>query len=96
MVQIALIAVAGLLAGTLAAILIAPVLYFYRSRRQWIADMMTKLAIVVSMFIILRSCLTSMVGWAHGFKSSPPPILKFLLFAFYIAFVAALFIGRSR
>jgi arylsulfatase A-like enzyme len=96
LVQLALMAVVGLLAGTLATIVIAPVLWFYKTRRQWIADVVTKLAIVASVFVILRSSLASMVGWAHGFKSLPSSTLKVLLVAFYLAFAASLFIRKSR
>jgi arylsulfatase A-like enzyme len=95
-VQIVLVAVLGLLAGTLATVLIAPLLWFSKTRREWIADIVTKLAIVGAVFVILRSCLASLVGWANGFKSPPPPILKLLLLIFYVAFAVALFFRRSR
>ena len=96
LVHIALVAVLGLLVGTLATVLIVPLLWLGKARREWIADLVTKLAVVGAVFLILRSCLTSMVGWANGFKSSPPPIMKVLLLIFYVAFAAALCSRRSR
>jgi len=96
LVQIALVSVVGLLAGTIATLVIAPVLWFSRTRRERIADIVTKLAVAAAVFVMIRSSLTSMVGWASGFKSSPPPYLKGLLVAFYAAFVLALYIRQSR
>jgi arylsulfatase A-like enzyme len=96
LVQIALVSVVGFLLGTLATVVIAPVLWLSEARRGRIADIVTKLAIVAVAFVFVRSSLTSMVGWATGFKSSPPLVLKILLLVFYVAFVAALFFRQSR
>lgn len=96
LVQITLVSVVGLLGGTIATLLIAPVLWFCGTRREWIADIVIKLAIAAAVFVIIRSSLTSMVGWALGFKFPPPPYLKGLLAAFYVAFVLALCIRQSR
>ena len=96
--------VAGLLVGTVAAAAIAPVLWFFKSRREQLADWVTKVAVAAIVFLILRYVLISLIQWSAGRSSDAPwwadsssrMLIKISLLAFYLAFALAMYIPRTR
>ena len=94
----------GLLVGTVTAAALAPVLWFFKSRREQLADWVTKVAVAATVFLILRYVLIelvqrSAVRLGNTFKWSPEPthmLVEISLVAFYVAFLLAMYIPRTR
>jgi arylsulfatase A-like enzyme len=96
--------VVGLLVGTVTAAALAPVLWFFKSRREQLADWVTKVAVASIVFLILRYMLITLVQrsavrFSNTFKWSPESnhmLVEISLVAFYVAFALAMYIPRTR
>ena len=106
LVRITAASLTGLLIGTMAAAAIAPVLWYFQSRREQLVEWVTKAAVVCTVFVISRYMLITLIQWSAGrsneaairwtAESSSYPFVRISLVAFYVAFAAAMWIPRSR
>lgn len=93
------VSLASLVAGTLATACLAPILWYFKSWRERLADWVTKATVVAAVFVLSRYALIALVAWAVGrwdYSDHPLTSVKFSLIAFYLAFALALCIPRSR
>lgn len=96
--------VVGLLVGTVTAAALGPVLWFFKSRREQLADWVTKVAVASIVFLILRYVVIELiqrseVRLSDTFKWSAESnymLLEISLVAFYVAFALAMYIPRTR
>lgn len=96
--------VVGLLVGTVTAAALVPVLWFFKSRREQLADWVPKVAAASIVFLILRYMLITLVQrsavrFSDTFKWSPESnhmLVEISLVAFYVAFALAMYIPRTR
>jgi len=95
-VRLVAAALAGLALGTLATLAIAPFLWHFESSRQRLADGATKVAAVLAVFLASRVTLEALIEWSTHWSGHGPRFYFALRAAFYLAFVAALFIPRAR
>ena len=75
---------------------IAPFLWHFESSRQRLADGATKVAAVLAVFLASRVTLEALIEWSTHWSGHGPRFYFALRAAFYLAFVAALFIPRAR
>ena len=95
-VRLVAAALAGLALGTLGTLAIAPFLWHFESSRQRLADGATKVAAVLAVFLASRVTLEALIEWSTHWSGHGPRFYFALRAAFYLAFVAALFIPRAR
>ena len=95
-VRLVAAALAGLALGTLGTLAIAPFLWHFESSRQRLADGATKVAAVLAVFLASRVTLEALIEWSTHWSGHGPRFYFALRAAFYLAFVAALFISRAR
>jgi arylsulfatase A-like enzyme len=98
-VRLVAVSLAGLVAGTLATVCLAPILWYFKSWRERLADWATKAAVLAAVFVLARYALIALVAWATGswnFSNHTLVSAKLSLIAFYLAFALALCIPRSR
>jgi arylsulfatase A-like enzyme len=93
-VRIVFAALTGILLGTLATAVLAPLLWRFEARRESIAQWATKVAVIAVVFFDTRYALIVLVKswhavWAERYTTE-------LLTLHFIVFVAALWIPRSR
>jgi arylsulfatase A-like enzyme len=97
LVRLVAVSLAGLLVGTVATACLAHILWYFKSRRERLADWAIKLAVIVAVFICARYTLIGLTEWATGsFSDQTPTSVKLTLVAFYLAFAVALCVPRSR
>jgi arylsulfatase A-like enzyme len=83
---------AGIALGTLCTLLLSPFLLFFSSSRERLADWAIKVAVVLVVFLDSRLALVVLIKWFHrGLRFEPA-----LLVLYFVAFVVALCIPRSR
>ena len=90
-------ALAGVALGTLLTVLIAFFLWYFDSARERLADLATKIAVVVVVFLVSRFALETFFSkWPARWSAHRLFLEGILLAAFYLAFAAALCIPRAR
>ena len=91
MVRLVAAALGRFALGTVGAALIAPFLWCFKASRELVADLVTKVAVVVVVFVLARFALEILIKWSHLWS-----IHVVLLVAYYLAFAVALCIPRAR
>jgi arylsulfatase A-like enzyme len=95
-VRLVAAALAGVALGTICTAAIVPFLWHFKSSRERLADGATKVAVVLTVFMVSRYVLGILLKWSY-YWSSHRAIFDSALFAvFYVAFAVALCIPRAR
>jgi arylsulfatase A-like enzyme len=93
-VRLVFAALAGIVAGTVLAALLAPFLWYLKSSRDRIADWAMKIAVIVVLFLASRFALKMLLAsWGANYSSR---FTDALLAAYLLIFIAVLCIPRSR
>src|SRR5512138_2729531 len=64
-VRLVFVDLGGIVLGTLYTALVAPFLWYFRSKGERIVDWATKLAVVVVLFLVSRYALTTLIVWSY-------------------------------
>ncbi len=89
-------ALAGIAVGTLCTVVAAPFLWHFRSSRERVADVTTKIAVVVVVFVLSIFALEVLINWSHFLSVRGDRFKAALVVAYVLAFVLALIIPRTR
>jgi arylsulfatase A-like enzyme len=95
-VRLVAAALAGVAVGTLATVVIAPIVWFARSARERVVQWTTNIAVVLVVFLVSRLTLQVLIKWSYSLASHRALYDKALYAAFVLSFVAALLFPRSR
>lgn len=91
-VRLIFAALAGIALGSLCAAIIAPVLWYFRSSRERLLQVITSVAVVMVVFLDSRFALVSLGEW----MGRGPRFFSVLLIAHFLFFVVVLLVPRSR
>ena len=95
-VRLVFAALAGIAAGTLCTILVAPILWYFKSSRERLADIFTHAAVVLVVFLNARFALITLRIWSYQVAEHRAIYDIALFAAFYLAFAVALLVPRAR
>jgi len=96
LVRMAFAALAGIALGTLCTAVVAPFLWHFKSRRELIADWVTKVAVVLVVFFASRYALHVLIKWSYAWSDHRAIFDILLLAGFYLGFAIALCVPRAR
>jgi arylsulfatase A-like enzyme len=92
LVRLVFAALAGIALGTLCTAVIAPFLWHFSASREGLAEWVTRIAVVLVVFLDSRLALTTLIKWSNrGVRFTSA-----LLVAHFVAFAIALCIPRAR
>ena len=89
-------ALAGIVVGTVCTILVAPILWYFKSPRERLADIFTQAAVVLVVFLSTRVALITLTTRSYQVFEHRAIFDIALISLFYLAFAAALVIPRAR
>ena len=93
-VRLVFAALAGIVAGTVLTLVLIPVLWVFKSRREQVADWAMKIAVLAVVFFASRFALKMLLAsWGSQYSSRYTDVI---LAAYLVVFVAVLFIPRAR
>ena len=95
-VRLVAAALAGVAAGTICTAAIAPFLWHFKSSREHVAEVATKITGVLVVFLVSWFALEILIKWRYHWTTRGARFDSVVLLAFYLAFAAALFIPRAR
>src|SRR5881394_2157721 len=89
-VRVIFLALAGIVAGTICTAAIAPFLWYFDSSRKRTAEVVTKIAVVLVVFLDSRLAIKSLISWSYTWGQHRAIFDIALISAFYVAFAVAL------
>ncbi len=89
-------ALTGVALGTVCTILLAPVLWYFKSPRDRLLDGITKIAVFLVIFCTSKYALEILIKWSYSVSKHSGLYDKLLWAAFYLVFALALFLPRPR
>jgi arylsulfatase A-like enzyme len=95
-VRLVAAALAGVALGTVCTSAIAPFLWYFKSSRQRLAEVATKVAVVLIVFPISWYVLEILITWSYRWSGRGWRFYLALRVAYFVAFAAALCIPRTR
>ena len=95
-VRLVVAALFGMALGTLCALVIAPFLWFFKASRDFLVDSVTKVTVVLVVFLLSRYSLEVLIKWSYGISNHPALYDKLLLGAQFVVFAVALCVPRAR
>jgi arylsulfatase A-like enzyme len=95
-VRLVAAALVGVALGTIATLIIAPIVWLFKSSRDQVAKWTTNVAVVVVVFFASRLALRILIKWSYGIAEHRALYDLALYSAFVLGFVVALIVRRSR
>ena len=95
-VRLVAAALVGVVLGTMATLIIAPIAWLFKSSRDQVAKWTTNVAVVVVVFFASRLALRILIKWSYSIASHRALYDWALYTAFFLGFVIALIVRRSR
>jgi len=95
-VRLVAAALAGILLGTIATILITPIIWLLKSSREQVAIWTLNIGVVLVVFLVSRFTLKVLIMWSYSLAEHPLFYDKALYAAFFVAFALALIVSRWR
>ena len=95
-IRLVVAALAGMAIGTIAAALTALVVWFFKSRRQAVVEWATNLSVIAIVFFNGRLALFALIKSSYQIAEHRGIIDTALYALYYLAFVVAIFIPRTR
>jgi arylsulfatase A-like enzyme len=95
-VRLVAAALAGIALGTIATLLMAPMVWLLKSSRARVAAWIINVAVVLVVFLVSRLSLQILIKWSYGLVVHPLLYDKVLNAAFFLTFCAALLFPRTR
>lgn len=95
-VRLVVAALFGMALGTVCALVIAPFLWFFKASRDFLVDSVTKVTVVLVVFLLSRYSLEVLIKWSYGISNHPALYDKLLLGAQFVVFAVALCVPRAR
>ena len=91
--RLAAVALAGIALGTIVTAAVAPFLRHFHSSRERFADRVTKVAVVLAVYLDSGFALKVLIKWSNLLAGWPVTVL---LWVYFLAYVVALCIPRGR
>jgi arylsulfatase A-like enzyme len=86
----------GIVAGTFCTAVVAPFLWHFKESRDRLADLTTRVAVVVVVFLTARIALVTLIKWSNLLAGHREIYETALMASFYLAFAVALLMPRAR
>lgn len=96
LVRLIFAGLAGIVLGSLCTLLLVPVLLYFRSARDRVADWTTKVAVVLMLFLVGDYAVRILFKWSYSWSDHRRIIDDILSACFYLAFALALLVPRMR
>ena len=95
-VRLVFAALAGIGLGTFCLVIVAPFLWDFGGARERVADVVTKAAVVIVLFLVSRLAVNVLISWSYHWFDHRAILDKLLRVAQVLAFPIALSIPRAR
>lgn len=86
----------GILLSSIVTILLLPLVWRFRSSRQFLVTSATTLAVALVVFIDGRTALTNLIQWSYSLSDHRAIFDRALIYAYYLGLPAALLLSRTR
>jgi hypothetical protein len=96
LVRLVFVALGGMVLGTLATIVIAPLLWYFHLSRERFVDVATKISVFIVLFLVSRYMLTTLISWSYQLVEHRRIFDLLLLTGHVLAFALVLCIPRAR
>jgi arylsulfatase A-like enzyme len=96
LVRLVFVALAGILLGTVATIVLMPFLWYFHLSRERFVDVATKVSVFVVLFLVSRYMLITLIGWSYQLADHRRMFDVLLLTGHALAFALLLCIPRAR